>query len=397
MLLLMVVVRSCNTVNIENIKISIRQLIKSEKKWADNSCYDVLIFDELGKSFLEDLIPDGCSIGVLHSRFEVVFIRQILISVVFCVFKPEKIPLHYFFGLIKSSRAKLVITYADNRLLFYDLAKNAHLCGLKTIALQNGRRTKNNDIFSRRLEAREYKVDYIGVFSDSVGALYSKFVDCEILCCGSVRNNLVPRKKGVKDQNVVAYISNWRRRESSTHAFSGVPYDQFYEAESIVCDYLAKWANERGFRVRVLSAVEEGLDEEVGFFNQFFDDWEMIPRVDLSSYSEIDKAGVVVSIDSSLGYESLSRGNKTALFPLRSVLLGWPDWRLGWPDNFADDGLFWTHSICERRFREIMDYVSKTDQSDFGRENRKEIERLLVFDEGNVKLKALISKLVDNF
>ena len=55
---------------------------------------------------------------------------------------------------------------------------------------------------------------------------------------------------------------------------------------------------------------------------------------DFSSYDLIDKAQLVVFIDSALGYQSLARGNKSLACCIRSSLIKNKNLKFGWPAQF---------------------------------------------------------------
>ena len=79
--------------------------------------------------------------------------------------------------------------------------------------------------------------------------------------------------------------------------------------------------------------------------------WYYSPRDQSESgYERIAKSEFVVFTDSTLGYEALSRGKKTAAFPLGSRN---PEWckknayhliiPFGYPVDFPDTGPFWSN------------------------------------------------------
>ncbi|MFM8852130.1 MAG: hypothetical protein ACKOGL_02895, partial [Acidimicrobiaceae bacterium] len=64
-----------------------------------------------------------------------------------------------------------------------------------------------------------------------------------------------------------------------------------------------------------------------------------------SSYEAIDKSEIVVFTSSTLGYESLARGKRTAALMLDAEIIGAEALRFGWPAELQDDGPFWTHQL----------------------------------------------------
>ena len=82
--------------------------------------------------------------------------------------------------------------------------------------------------------------------------------------------------------------------------------------------------------------------------NSFFN---FITRTSItSSYSYIDQSGIVVGIDSSMVYESIARGTKTAVFSARVNNFFNP---FGWPKSLDDVGPFWANSV---KSKDIFSY-----------------------------------------
>ena len=122
-----------------------------------------------------------------------------------------------------------------------------------------------------------------------------------------------------KTTKTIAYISNWRPKTSRNNFYANATYEQFYFAEEILLKYLSEWVRSNHYQLTVVGSSENFADQEEQFFvdkighNNFC----FSPRKGLSSYETIDNSRVVVSIDSTLGLESLARGNRTAIFPYR--------------------------------------------------------------------------------
>ena len=86
-----------------------------------------------------------------------------------------------------------------------------------------------------------------------------------------------------------------------------VNYLQYYAKKNNKNFYIIPKSNKNNllFRSREKEYFENLSKDEIKFLD--FDNC-------LSSYHATDFSDVVVSVDSSLGYESLSRGNKTVFF-----------------------------------------------------------------------------------
>jgi surface carbohydrate biosynthesis protein len=110
-----------------------------------------------------------------------------------------------------------------------------------------------------------------------------------------------------------------------------------------------------------------------------------------SAYDAIDRAEVTVSIDSTLGYESIARGNKTAMFSIRSRLLEVPGLTYGWPEEWPDEGPFWTNLPDPAIFERILDHLFSLDAQQWRAErDRSGFASIMIHDPGNTILQSIL-------
>ena len=81
---------------------------------------------------------------------------------------------NYYSSYIKFINPKVVFSTSDNFTYFYTISKNFD--NLKTILIQNGRRSENLDIFSKIEPNNSYYVDYSFVFGESIGKKFSQYI-----------------------------------------------------------------------------------------------------------------------------------------------------------------------------------------------------------------------------
>ena len=72
------------------------------------------------------------------------------------------------------------------------------------------------------------------------------------------------------------------------------------------------------------------------------------------TYKIIDETKVLISIDSSLGYESIARGNKICVFSVRPDKYPTNSSKFGWPFKLKDKGFFWTNSLEYSEFERVL-------------------------------------------
>ena len=111
------------------------------------------------------------------------------------------------------------------------------------------------------------------------------------------------------------------------------------------------------------SKTSSSRKQEEDYYNDLLSYEAQFLDVDknFSSYHAIDMAEVVVSVDSTLGIESVARGNKTAIFSIRGDILGLKGFNYGWPSKYPDYGPFWTNKCNHESFETILNYLFNVD------------------------------------
>jgi surface carbohydrate biosynthesis protein len=112
-----------------------------------------------------------------------------------------------------------------------------------------------------------------------------------------------------------------------------------------------------------------------------------------SSYEAIDRSEFVVFTSSTLGYESLARGKRTAALMLDAEIIGAEALKFGWPAKLQDDGPFWTHQLNEVRLYEILDFLREVDDAEWDKIRTQAIKDVIVFDPGNSKFRESVDQI----
>ena len=148
-------------------------------------------------------------------------------------------------------------------------------------------------------------------------------------------------------------------------------------------------------KIACLSSEKTG--PEIDFFEAILSgcSWEYIPKIGLnSSYKLVDAAEIVVGIDSTLVYESIGRGKKTASFFCRGINLNNESRTFGWPADLPKNGPFWTNDQDETQFQRIMDYLNTVSDEDWEHTRQKYVSELMEFDPGNTRFIELLDQLL---
>ena len=118
-------------------------------------------------------------------------------------------------------------------------------------------------------------------------------------------------------------------------------------------------------------------------------------RNEHSSYDLIDNSKLTVFIDSSLGYQSLSRGNKTFALSARSKYNNNPNFKFGWPAIKKNEGLFWINYFDEKKINFKLNNLYKMSHQEWNKKSQKLINSLIAHDPNNVIFKNYILKLLE--
>jgi hypothetical protein len=212
-----------------------------------------------------------------------------------------------------------------------------------------------------------------------------KIIESEIESIGSFRSNEVEKARLAKPRTVlfISQIASDPLEQSFMHRADGSPisYSDFYTAEQMVLPLVVKWCEARGYELQVLARSK--LQYELDFYNQVLgsDGWVFVGRSEQTcSYTRVDEAEIVVSIDSTLGVESLGRGV--------------PMWY--WPDELDLKGLFWSDEATYSEIERVLNFLSTVESNNWEKICDEMRERVIAFDCGNLILKEKINAIFRN-
>jgi surface carbohydrate biosynthesis protein len=292
------------------------------------------------------------------------------------------------------------LTFIDNDTRFYKISKNCPFT--KTIFIQNGARGIKNDIFSTIEKNDEYKVNYMLVAGKAIGVKYQEFIAGEVIPIGYLRNNEVENKT-TSDKSKVIYVSSWHKgmeKDSSPSESSErklITWEEFVKIEEYLLDFLDNWCSENEKTLQICAKDSNPNSGEKEYFAERLKlcKWEILDRDgSKSTYGYLSKAFIVVFIHSTVGYEALSRGKRTACFTGRVFGDDDESQKFGWPAVLPDSGTFWSNESSKEEYLRVMDYLNSVNDLDWERERNVFSQELLAFDPGNSKLKKLISEVL---
>lgn len=367
------------------------------KIWRRPKKSEILIYDACGAEHLAPYLV-GYSVEIISLRRESVNVPILLMSILFLDFwKGEKQA--YIDSFIRMVSPKLVITYIDNSIDFYTISKR--FPNIRTMFVQNGSRGEIGDVFGHLVKSDDYKVDFMLVHGAAIGRYYRKFISGTTMVIGALKNNEIRKFTGVNDGSILfisQYFAKPKTCEPSWIETNGTPiyWNQFFKAEMQVLPFLDKWCSENHRLLRICGREYDPQGAENEFFSNYLTDcrWEYLPKsVKYSSYELVDTAEIVVFIDSTLGYESICRGNKTASFSCRGGSLMNESTKFGWPMGLPEFGPFWTNESSDIEISRIMDYLSTVGDEEWKQIHQKYLPELMEYDPGNSRFFKLMREL----
>ena len=356
----------------------------------------ILIYDEVGSELiLRNLNKDIAHI--FYSRLNKGIKTSLNIYIILkLIFKFNLSKINYLKLYLKYVNPKLIITLIDNNETFYHLKKYTKC---KTMFIQGAMRHSLNDIFSENKKPKEknLSVDYMLVFNDVTGKKYKSFLKGNVVQIGSFRSN-TNIKRSTKKKIDLIYISTFRDFKDSDifSPINNTLWSDYRKNEiklfKIIYDYLKK----EKIKLTILGSKRQHSEKEHNYFKNYFDPkyLKFIPQEKKRpTYSMIDNSKLVITCDSTLGYEALSRGNKTAFFSIRGENYPLNARKFGSFVKMKKKGPYWTNSATKEEFYRVINYLKNVKQKEFSKKISFFRSNLCHYDSGNKKFKSIIKKI----
>lgn len=302
---------------------------------------------------------------------------------------------YYCIFYIQACNPKLLITTADNVALFYQLKK--YFKDTKFISIQNGYRfryQRNFKNFSKLVkEGHDLSSDFIFLFGKSIANFYKKFLKFKPVILGSYRNNCVKISKKNMIKNGILYISGWRKKKSW--------FDPVLEKQ--IVSSIAKFCSKKKIKFYILplsknkgTKYSENVSEEYEFFKKSLKStkFRFLNKMKSSdTYRIIDRFNLITFIDSTLGYESISRGKKIVSFSVRKCENNKLE-NFGFPEFKKKRGFFFTTERSEKEFSRILNNTWSISKGEWKRKYLKKLNKIMVYNSQNKKILNTINKIL---
>jgi surface carbohydrate biosynthesis protein len=311
----------------------------------------------------------------------------------------------YFARAIQTYHPRVVITFVDNDPTFYLL--KSLVASPVYIAVQNGLR--HNYAYAYRSGFVDHLVnaggkdrlvaDLICTFGEGSSSFFENHIRARTLVTGNLKNNLMELTKPERPEFDIVFMSQHapfdltNREETIYLNDSSISIHEFYEIEGAVANFLANYCKEHSLRFAVSGkrSIEDVFEHQ--FFSQAIGEtpYTFLPRVDTqSSYVNAFNSRLVVVVDSTMGYELLSRGRKVAFFSAR--IIGQPrgvndcrDTCFGYPNAYPDSGPFWTNNPDTDEYTRILNSLLGMTDTEWATQIQPYTDELMAFRPGNTE------------
>ncbi|MFZ9618835.1 MAG: LA_1612 family putative O-antigen biosynthesis protein [Ilumatobacteraceae bacterium] len=373
----------------------LKSLTRLRWKFKQPKQRDVLLYFKTGAEVISPYFKPN--------EFQVLDLRESEVNIpiaIRCLLTGNLSAENYARQFIKVAKPKLILTFIDNFPPYY-LLKN-EFPNIEVWLIQNGIRSERNDLFDllkSNSAGVNNHVDKMFVFGKAIGKKYFEYISGETVVHGSFKNNLIPISPPKND--TVAYVSTFRPSQQMNFVLresrpeTPVTYGQIISRRERVILWLAKYCAENNLKLTIVGKDENPQREE-NYYRSLLKNYKfefVARRQASSSYEAIDRSEFVVFTSSTLGYESLARGKRTAALMLDAEIIGAEALKFGWPAKLQDDGPFWTHQLNEVRLYEILDFLREVDDAEWDKIRTQTIKDVIVFDPDNSKFRESVDQI----
>jgi len=327
----------------------------------------------------------------------------------------------YLKAFLELTQPRFALTFEDNFPNFYLIKKYLPTC--TTIAIQNGRR----DYFSHQASSNFFttlsqlaksgaRADVVCTFGDAPAALYkASLANTTTRYCpiGSLKNNALPITHDIESSSPQRLLfisslpnshsspelSDWKRQTIGFYGANPLTFAEMYEAERIVSNRCARYAQQHNLEMIVLGKRPAYRSSEEEFYRTAIHGlpWKLMhPQYQSSNYTFVRSSDVVVTIDSTLGYELFARGIRVGFVSIRLSLIGLDahrDCDFGFPLVTNRAGPLWTSIPDDDEIDRVIAAAAEMRMDDIEQIVFEYSPIIMRFDPGNSRLTSLFTEL----
>jgi surface carbohydrate biosynthesis protein len=296
-------------------------------------------------------------------------------------------------------KPKIVLTTTDNDLRFYKLKKYFKK-SIKFLAVQNGLRSKFHDMFDHKeINDKKLSTDYYFSFGTNISTYIKKYIDVKVIPIGSFKSNQVKKKQLFKEpysNPKILFISSFRYRKKNAifETWSNgkkIYWKDILDNQIKLANLVNKFCINTNNKLFILGTDLNKNQEEEFFYKKNLPNrnWKFLKKkTTFMNYKIIDNFDIIVTCESTMGYEAFGRDKKVAFFAQK--ITPYNDWRFGWPANYPKKGLFYSNEISLNEVNRILDNLIKIKNLDWRLISIREKNKNMQYDYDNTKLKKYL-------
>ena len=243
----------------------------------------------------------------------------------------------------------------------------------------------------------ELRADYF-LSKNEYSKNFYKFISANHIIAGSVKNNEIMLEEQKKDFDIL-FISQFRKKIESYYGTNkNIGSMRLIDScTSYILKVLNELSEEKGFKTAIglvsnrddkKYKIDDSVKEsELSFFKR---DLKKFYYEDVSSYQLANRSKIIVTINSTIGYDLLSRGMKVIFFDLFNFLGGSPLDGHIWGEK--NDELFWYTGNEKKTIKEKIMNLIQMDANNWKEKIKK--NKNFLFDPGNKILKNIVKEIL---
>ena len=357
----------------------------------------VALADASGISILNKYIPEKDISFIDIEHMNVFALLRMLVA-------GKKSLFGYTVAYIKIFKPRFVFTFLDNNVDFYKLS--AIFPNTKFIAIQNGQRANYAnqlgfgffDLLKKESVNCKLSAHAICVLGTTAADQYTTHIHAKQVVTGSLKNNLIGNQIEPVEHFDIVYVSQHAPFEiphSEVKFFFGsksVTASEFYAIEQKIVRFLAARSKQTNQSFAVLGKRTDSSPYERDFFSSAAspNTVRFIPRTsETSTYEFCNSASLIVTADSTIGYEFLARGNKVVFLSGRTNAVSNElsreihDTDFGFPLEVGTSGPFWTNTASESEFEQVIGSVQSMSDAQWASAISPYNDVLMAYQPGN--------------
>jgi len=338
----------------------------------------ILIYDYQAfvKGTHKILFKNQKKIDFFHTRFEQINFYVLIVAVINYGFK--NLSISYKKTYLEFVKPKIVFTSLDHDPMFFALKiiyPNAkYISDQHGFSKVPGKNWKSSFFFrckniARKLGKKKLEADACFVFNNFEKIWMSKIIDSKFYPYGSTVNNNSLNKNNFNN-NKILFISTFK--------------DERLKLEKKLFNRIYNFSKKNKMQLGLLSRHDESFEK---YYRKFYNktNWKYIPRN--KSQKVINEYSIILSTESTLGFEALSKKKKCVFF-LTSYAKKIFNWR------FKNEGFFWTCNFTILNIEKVIKRVLAIKTQNWSQKSIFLRNEMLRYDKFNKKKKKVVANML---